>query len=57
MMNDYHRELRPNERVIPVALKDGKFAYLLFTHNSERNTWDCFMENETMTDLKAHLCT
>lgn len=56
-MNQYHRELQPNEQVIPVALKDGKFANLLFTHNSERNTWDCFMEDETMSDLKAQECT
>ena len=52
-MKQYHRELQSNERAIPVALKDGKFANLLFTYNNKYNVWECFMEDETMTDLKA----
>lgn len=48
----YHRELRANESVIPVALKDGKSANLLFTYNTKYRVWECYMEDETMSDLK-----
>ena len=56
-MPQYHRELQPNERTIRISLGDDKYAWLLFTYNDEQKKWVCVMEDETMTDLKAQLCT
>ena len=56
-MAQYHRELQPNERVIRISLGNDKYAFLLFTYVNEQNKWVCVMEDETMRDLKAQLCT
>ena len=56
-MAQYHRELQPNERIIRISLGNDKYAFLLFTYVNEQNKWVCVMEDETMTDLKAQLCT
>ena len=56
-MPQYHRELQPNERVIQISLGNDKYAFLLFTYVNEQNKWVCVMEDETMADLKAKLCT
>lgn len=56
-MAQYHRALQPNERIIRISLGNDKYAFLLFTYVNEQNKWVCVMEDETMTDLKAQLCT
>lgn len=48
----YHRKLGLNERVLRIALKDNKFACLLFTFVSEQDRWVCVTNTETMLDLE-----
>ena len=53
-MAQYHRDLESNERVVPVALPNGKPAFIMFRQNDDGN-WISTATNEMMEDLQVSI--